>query len=61
MADESKKAVSTIIKVVLGIALIVLGVVAIYKLWDQLVTVVQGCVGLFLVLAGLITLAIAKE
>lgn len=61
MAENTKKTAATLIKVVLGLALIVLGVVAVIGWWGSLVEVVKGCAGLFLVLAGLITLAIAKE
>jgi uncharacterized membrane protein HdeD (DUF308 family) len=61
VAEESKKAVSTVLKVILGLVLIVLGVFLVFKLWGSLVIVFQGCIGLFLILAGLITLAIAKE
>jgi hypothetical protein len=45
----------------LGIAFIVLGVMAVAGWWASLVEVFKGCIGLFLILAGLITLAIAKE
>jgi hypothetical protein len=72
MADEIKqeekkadanKMLSTIFKVILGIAFIV---AAVYLLvgrcwWTQTWVVIKGCAAPFLVLAGLITLAIAKE
>jgi hypothetical protein len=68
MAEETKKEgadvkkiVSTIFKVVLGIAFLVLGVLAILRWWSLLLMIIEGCIGLFLILAGLITLAIAKE
>ena len=61
MAEETKKTAAMIIKVILGLALIVLGVMAVIGWWASLIEVVKGCLGLFLVLAGLITLAIAKE
>ena len=61
MAEDTKKTVATLIKVILGLALIALGVVAVIGWWASLVEVIKGCIGLFLVLAGLITLAIAKE
>jgi hypothetical protein len=64
--QEEKKAqasnvMSTIFKVILGIAFLVLGVLAVLRWLPQLLTIVKGCVGLFLILAGVITLAIAKE
>ena len=69
MAEENKEAVKTdvkkifwtVFKVILGLVFLALGVLAIMKWWGDLVTVVRGCIGLFLILAGIITLAIAKE
>jgi hypothetical protein len=66
MAEEGKKAdgkkiISTLFKVILGLAFLVLGVLTILKWWPQLVEIIKGCIGLFLILAGIITLAIAKE
>ncbi len=53
--------VSGILKLVLGLAFLVLGVWAIISWWQDLLGVVRGSIGLLLVLAGVITLAIAKE
>ncbi|MDD5097091.1 MAG: hypothetical protein PHU59_01165 [Candidatus Omnitrophica bacterium] len=58
---DPKKTLSTLLKVVLGLAFLVLGGLAILKWWAALLMIVQGCIGLFLILAGVITLAIAKE
>ena len=58
---DGKKIVSTILKVILGLAFLALGVGAIVVWKQDLWTVVKGCIGLFLILAGVITLAIAKE
>lgn len=58
---DPKKALSTLFKVVLGLAFLVLGGLAILKYWKALLLIVKGCIGLFLILAGVITLAIAKE
>lgn len=58
---DVKKLMSTLFKVVLGLAFLLLGAIAILKWWPQLVDLVKGCIGLFLILAGIITLAIAKE
>ena len=58
---DVKKMFWTVFKVLLGLGFLVLGVLAIMKWWGDLVTVVRGCIGLFLILAGIITLAIAKE
>jgi hypothetical protein len=66
MTEEAKQAdgknvFSTIFKVILGLALLVFGVWAIIIWRQDLLTVIKGCVGGFLILAGIITLAIAKD
>jgi len=48
-------------KIVLGIVLLALGVIAILAWSHDLLTIIRGCVGVFLLMAGIITLAIAKE
>ena len=58
---DSKKTLSTLLKVVLGLAFLVLGVAAVIVWRQDLFVVIKGCIGLFLILAGIITLAIAKE
>ncbi len=58
---DVKKLFWTIFKVVLGLVFLALGVAAIVGWWPELKTVIKGCIGLFLLLAGVITLAIAKE
>jgi hypothetical protein len=58
---DPKKTLATLFKVVLGLAFLVLGGLAILKYWGELLMIVQGGIGLFLILAGVITLAIAKE
>ncbi len=59
--DSGKKMFATALKVALGLLLIVLGVLMVFKWLGALQIIIKGCLGLFLVLAGLITLAIAKE
>jgi fatty acid desaturase len=59
--NDAKKILATLFKVILGLVFLGLGAVAILKWWVSLLMVVQGCIGLFLILAGVITLAIAKE
>lgn len=59
--EERKKIMWTIFKVVLGLVFLALGALAIICWWRELLLIVKGCIGLFLILAGLITLAIAKE
>lgn len=58
---DVKKIFSTIFKVILGLVFLVLGVWAIIAWWKDLLLVIRGCIGLFLILAGIIALAIAKE
>jgi hypothetical protein len=58
---EVGKILSTIFKVLLGLVFLALGVWAIIHWRARLLDVIKGCIGLFLVMAGIITLAIAKE
>jgi uncharacterized membrane protein len=58
---DPKKALATLFKVVLGLVFLILGGLAILKFWGAFLVIIQGCIGLFLILAGVITLAIAKE
>ncbi len=58
---DAKKILGTIFKVILGLVFLVLGALAIMRWWGALLLIVKGCIGLFLILAGIITLAIAKE
>lgn len=58
---EGKKIMSTIFKFILGIVFLALGALALIRWWPELLSVIRGCIGLFLILAGIITLAIAKE
>lgn len=56
-----KKVISTIFKVILGLVFLALGVGAIVAWRQDLFCLIRGGLGPFLVLAGVITLAIAKE
>ena len=58
---DSKKTLSTFFKVVLGLVFLFLGGLAVLKYWRALFLIIKGCIGLFLILAGVITLAIARE
>ena len=58
---DAKKVASTLFKVILGLVFLALGIWAIIAWWRDLVLVIRGCIGLFLVLAAIITFAIAKE
>lgn len=60
---EACKVMPMLFKVVLGIVFLVLaGYLLISRLWwHHTWLVIKGCAGPFLILAGIITLAIAKE
>jgi hypothetical protein len=58
---EGKNICWTIFKVILGLALLTLGVWAVMHWISSIKIIFKGCIGLFLILAGIITLAIAKE
>lgn len=70
MAEEIKqeekkvdggKLFSTILKVILGVVFLALGLWAVVVLRRDIFILIKGCVGPFLILAGIITLAIAKD
>jgi len=58
---DPKKTLSQMVKVLLGLGFLILGGWAILRFWPELLLMIKGGVGLFLVLVGVITLAIAKE
>lgn len=58
---EAGKGAKTLLKYVLGIALVAAGVGLVWAWRDDLLALVRGGLGLFLILAGAITIAIAKE
>lgn len=56
------KSLSTIFKFLLGLVFLGLGAYLALIVWrSELLSLIKGSVGIFLVLAGIITLAIAKE
>jgi len=59
--EDGKKILATIFKVILGLAFLAFGAWLVYKGWAYLWVLIKGSVGLFFILAGIITLAIAKE
>jgi len=66
MAEEAKQQnkgnlAGTLFKVVLGLVFLALGGFLVYRWFGDLKIVVKGCLGPFLLLVGIITLAIAKE
>ena len=58
---ESKRMFSTLVKVILGIIFLILGLYAVVVLWSDILTLIKGCIGPFLILAGIVTLAIARD
>lgn len=58
---SDRNLVGSMMKVIIGLALLVLGGISILNWWPELLVLVRGAVGLFLILAGVITLAIARE
>ncbi|MCM8757831.1 MAG: hypothetical protein NC900_03685 [Candidatus Omnitrophica bacterium] len=58
---DIKRVLSIIFKVILGLVFLALGIWAVVAWWRDLILVIKGCIGAFLILAGIITLAIAKE
>ena len=60
-SSVAKKTSKSLLKILLGIVFLVLGISAIAGWWTDLLLVIRGCVGPFLVLSALITFAIAKE
>ncbi len=58
---EAKGSAKTILKMAIGGLLIVLGLLAVIVWWKDLFTMVRGFLGLFLIMAGAIVIAIAKE
>lgn len=55
--EAAKKA----LKIILGIILVALGVAGICFWWIDVLTVVRGCLGVFLILTGLICFLVAAE
>lgn len=58
---SSSDAVKMVSKIVLGLIFVALGLAAVIRWYRPLLTVVEGCIGLFLILVGVITIAVAKE
>jgi len=58
---DAKKCPGAFIKVILGLVFLALGAIAILKWWGFLMIIIKGCIGLFLILVGVVALAIAKE
>ncbi|MCD6133960.1 MAG: hypothetical protein J7J25_00295 [Candidatus Omnitrophica bacterium] len=74
MAEEEKKdmekkeekkpaseAAKTFLKIVLGLIFVLGGLALVVVWWKELLSVIKGTLGLFLIMVGAIILAIAKE
>ena len=55
------KVISAILKVILGLVFLALGILAIIVWFSDLLSVIRGSIGLFLILTATIIFAIAKE
>ena len=53
--------VGKLIKVIIGLILIALGAWLIYLWWADLLTLIRGGLGIFLILAGLIAFALVAD
>jgi hypothetical protein len=53
--------VGKLLKVLVGLALIALGAWTVYLWWGDLLTLVRGGIGLFLILCGLIAFALVAD
>ncbi len=58
---KSSEVLKTTLKYILGIVLVGLGIWAVIGWWQFVWQLIKGCLGIFLILAGAITIAIAKE
>jgi len=58
---ESCASTKSVAKLIIGGVLVVLGLIAVVKWWASFLVIFSGVIGLFLILAGAITIAIAKE
>ncbi|MFA6282040.1 MAG: hypothetical protein WCY05_06050 [Candidatus Omnitrophota bacterium] len=59
--NKSSNPGKMVVKIILGMIFIIFGLIALMHWWPSLWIIIKGCIGLFLILAGVITLAIAKE
>jgi hypothetical protein len=50
-----------VIKVLIGIILVALGAWTVYLWWADLLTLIRGGIGIFLILAGLIAFALVAD
>jgi hypothetical protein len=58
---KGNESLKTAVKIIIGIVIVLLGLTAVIRWWPNLLIVFKGCIGLFLILVGAITIAIAKD
>ncbi len=62
MAEDSyKKGFNIALKVILGMALVIAGVIFTVVFWSSVLEIIKACLGFIFILAGAILLAIAKD
>ena len=49
------------VKIVVGVLLIIFGILSLLQWYPDLLLLIRGCIGLFLIAAGAIAIVIAKE
>jgi hypothetical protein len=57
----AKKNSAVIFKTILGLVFLTLGIIAILNWWQDFKIVIKGCIGLCVILLGMITLILARE
>tara|TARA_B100000315_G_C14569575_1_gene584782 strand:+ start:899 stop:1099 length:201 start_codon:yes stop_codon:yes gene_type:complete len=66
MAEEKKeqkkdKSSKALVKLVIGLVFVLVGLLMVFIWKRDLGVIIRGCLGIFLIMAGAITIAIAKE
>lgn len=58
---EAKETLKKAGKVILGVVFVLLGIWEIIACWDAVWTLIKGCAGIFLILAGVVCFLLATE
>ena len=58
---KTSNALKTLVKLIIGVALVVSGLCLGWGLKGELIALIKGCLGPALILVGLVFIAIAKE
>jgi cell division septal protein FtsQ len=59
--EQSISIPKSVLKTAVGLIFIFFGLLAVFAWWQSLLTVIKGCLGIFLILIGAVVVAIAKE